>query len=153
MSSLMKTLSVCGVMTILGAAAALSACTVTSSSGGLDAGINQNDSGSTTDGGTTKDTGTPTDGGGGDSGSCTPNVSFGPTACDTCMAQKCDTEVKGCYCDTDCIALNDCIEGCVVDGGVDQVCVNACGTAHPNSTSKFNATTTCLTTNCNNECP
>jgi hypothetical protein len=148
----MKTLSVCGVMTILGATAALSACTVTSSSGGLDAGIDQNDSGSTTDGGSTKDTGTTTDGGD-DGGTCTPNVSFGPQACDTCMAQKCSNEVKGCYCDTDCIALNDCIEGCVVDGGVDQTCVDACGTAHPNSTAKFNATTTCLTNNCNAECP
>jgi len=76
--------------------------------------------------------------------------------CDTCFDEEVNTQTGSCYSkvqacqdDTECNALNDCLNAC---GANDQSCVNACASAHQNGIDKFNAIFDCFCTSCASLC-
>jgi hypothetical protein len=154
---------------ILGFAAGLAlvgtagACTVTTTNGGdddgldYDSGVDNSDTGTTSDSGTT-DTGTTT---------CTGREEIteagtteitldtdGGTACDDCMDNNCCTSLGACFQDPTggCQNLESCLEACVESpdaGG----CTQDCADLYPDSVTLHNNWSDCQTSSCANECP
>ena len=156
-----------GVALIASACVAAAGCTVTSTSGDLDSGIVDSDSGTARDTGSGTDTGTAVDSGGGtDSGTtCAATVacpiigsSQGVTfdsckTCDNCMATNCCSQTTACFTkeadggQSDCEQLFDCVATCdAADAG--QSCVDACAQAHPSGTQTALALQGCQQSNC-----
>ena len=153
-----KLVAVGGVATGIAAASAVPACTVSSSSG--DGGTTiEDDTGTGVEDGGTTDTST------GDTGTCVgacgcpaigptaPAISFGTSACDTCMSQNCCAQTTTCFTSpdggtSDCDALHTCIRGCETnDAGTD--CINTCKDVHSaQSATDQAAFETCYVNSC-----
>lgn len=153
----------------LGAAATVSACTVTSTSNpNFDGGSS---SGNTSSGGTTD--------GGGEGGnvttSCQGNtkqtVFFEPQACQTCFDTKCCGELNSCFGITpatpdggteplaDCNTYSECIDTCTRNNPSDQSARDACyglcddpTVTDPRVLPAYESMANCGATNCKTEC-
>jgi hypothetical protein len=165
MKSSAKTLLTFTAAMALGAAATVSACTVTSTT-------NPNFDGgpSSSSGGSSGGSSGSNDGG----GTCSPlnqneQAKF-DTACQSCFESKCCTELKGCFNLTpakddagtslaDCNTYTSCIDTCTVNNPTDQDARDQCyllcddpTVTDPAVVTAYETMTSCGRTNCATEC-
>lgn len=159
MKSSAKTILSLAAAMALGAAAAVSGCTVTSTtSNDFDGGFQPKDDGGGNDDG----------GGGGDGGGsavCEGNqqqTPIDPPACQECLNTSCCTELKGCYNQdpdggTSCDDYAACIDQCTQNNPNDQAALDACyqlcdDATDPGIISAYEGIANCAATNCASAC-
>ena len=77
-----------------------------------------------------------------EAGSCKLSTTYGSTACNRCMGERCCAVVTTCDSDPECKVLEACVTGCLLDadaGGCRQLCLDA----HPAAKARWDSVESC----------
>ncbi|MEZ4226248.1 MAG: hypothetical protein R3B13_35200 [Polyangiaceae bacterium] len=74
----------------------------------------------------------------------------GPTPCETCLAQKCSSQLAACTGKPACAAIITCVQGCPSSGG--DACRTKCVTDNAGGKTEWDALAGCVGTNCTGLC-
>lgn len=84
---------------------------------------------------------------------CSLQVDMGSPSCNACLEGSCCAQTNGCMGSSQCNDFLNCLSGCIDgDGGLDNVCANACASQNPTGASQYMTMTSCMDSFCRNDC-